>query len=141
MATYLRDENILFTATLGHLGKAIHIRSHMKGIGYLKGVPDLLIFEPAVKHGYHGLVIEMKRKDKGYASKDQVEVLERFTQRGWLAKVCYGHEEAIETVKFYMKGVVSTYADNRQCPSPTLSSTLKSLQLKELLGKPPSPHN
>ena len=70
--------------------------------GLKKGFPDLQLLIPAGP--YHGLFIELKRAKKSLSkiSKEQKEWIERLNRQGYQAKVCYGADEAIETIKGYL---------------------------------------
>jgi hypothetical protein len=71
-----------------------------KAEGVKAGVPDL--FLPVARGGYHGLFIEMKRPDhKNKPSKAQNEWQQFLTKQGYLSVVCYGYEEAIQTIQRY----------------------------------------
>ena len=73
----------------------------LKAQGLSHGVPDLMI--PVPSGGKHGLFIEMKRpKPMGKRPTDaQLKWLERLNKNGYLAVVCYGQDEAKETLKTY----------------------------------------
>lgn len=65
-----------------------------KDIGVKSGVPDLCL--PVARGQYHGLYIEMKA-ERGRVSENQKTWLQRLTEQGYLAKVCY----AIRCIKEY----------------------------------------
>ena len=81
-----------------------------KGLGWAKqqglrpGIPDIQI--PIPRGDFHGLWIELKREDE---SKARVSAAQK-AWLGWLnlsgqcARVCYGADSGIETVKKYMNG-------------------------------------
>lgn len=73
----------------------------LKQQGVKAGVPDL--FLPSPKHGYHGLYIEMKYGQNKTTS-SQREWLKKLKEQGYLCRVCYGAEEAINLIKEYVKG-------------------------------------
>jgi len=89
----------------------------LKDEGVKSGVPD--IFLPSPARGFAGLFIEMKRADakpksegaKGPLSDEQVQWLSALTKQGYLAKVCYGSEEAIGLVAWYLGGPSIAYND------------------------------
>lgn len=74
--------------------------------GMVKGVPD--IFLPVIEssdmtlHPYHGLFIEMKRKKDSKVSQEQTMFMAAVEDQGYMCKVCYGADEAIETIKKYL---------------------------------------
>lgn len=73
--------------------------ANLKRQGVKAGVPDLMI--PVAKQGYHGLFVEMK---VGYnkPSEKQEEWIKLLNRNSYLAKVCYGAEEAINLIDNYM---------------------------------------
>jgi len=70
--------------------------------GTKKGFPDWIL--PVQAGVYLGLVIELKAvRPFGQApSKEQRTWLAHFAEQGWLAKVCYGAEDAIATLDAYI---------------------------------------
>lgn len=90
----------LFTATMGGQYQKHHSqRRRAKATGYLKGVSDLLIFEP--KGGYCGLFIELKRDKKCYPSAEQKLFLSNATQRGYYAVCAKGFDQCKEIIDNY----------------------------------------
>ena len=74
-----------------------------KDIGVKSGVPDLCL--PVARGGYHGLYIELKA-EKGKATENQKTWIQQLTEQGYLAKVCYGFDEAIRCIiSYYQEGV------------------------------------
>lgn len=90
--------------------------ARLKAEGQRSGVPDVFCAsaEPMRRDiptncVYHGLFIEMKRKDAyrandplAGASKDQKLWIEKLRNRGYAATVCYGWEHARDTLKSYL---------------------------------------
>lgn len=76
--------------------------ARFKAEGVKSGVPD--IFLPVPRGGYHGLWIELKRREGGTVSREQKEWIARLTEQGYRAAVCRGWEEASEEIKRYMEG-------------------------------------
>ena len=72
-----------------------------KRAGVKAGVPDL--FLPVPKGNYHGLWIEMKAKG-GRIRPEQREWIEALREQGFQAYVCFGAEEAINTLRRYLCG-------------------------------------
>lgn len=78
--------------------------------GVLKGVSDLFLAVPVVKadrlrwavHAYAGLFIELKRVKGGKVSAEQYAFLARMKFRGYEAIVCYGAEDAWQTILKYL---------------------------------------
>jgi len=91
---------LLYCASAGGMRTSIGTGAKMKRMGYKKGFPDLFIYEPC--GGFFGLAIELKC-DKGTVQPHQTAWLGKLTMRGYKAVVCYGHEEAINTIKDYLK--------------------------------------
>jgi hypothetical protein len=78
----------------------------LKKLGLKAGFPDYFLFLPMGK--FHGLAIEMKRPDgatvnKAIVSDTQVEWIHNLRQHNYAAYVCYSAEEALSTVKKYLK--------------------------------------
>lgn len=71
-----------------------------KRMGVIAGFPDLFLFIP--KGGYHGLFIELKAKG-GRVSTHQQVMIGRLTKQGYLCKVCYGANQAIDEIKAYLE--------------------------------------
>lgn len=75
----------------------------MKDEGMKKGVPDLCL--PVARLGYHGLYIEMKKSKqygRSYPSKEQKEWIVSLKENGYYVDVCYGFDEAQETIIRYL---------------------------------------
>jgi VRR-NUC domain len=75
----------------------------MKATGYVKGVPDLQIFEAV--GNYHGLLIEIKDL-KGVVSKEQKEWIKKLNDRGYYATDCKGVESTIKVIDDYLAGKI-----------------------------------
>lgn len=74
-----------------------------KAMGRKSGVPDIFMAIP--RKGFHGLFIEMKRKDlkgKKSTTDNQDIFLERLSGNGYKCQVCYGAEEAIKCAIDYL---------------------------------------
>lgn len=118
VADYLRKRwpKVLFTATLGGVRVPIGLAVKLKKQGYLKGVPDLLIFKVGrkkhwvsnmpgdywIEHG-NGMAIEMKVTKGGTISTEQQKVISKLRSEGWEALVCHGADEAIRAIEEYLK--------------------------------------
>ena len=81
----------------------------MKRMGLKAGVSDLFLAYPV--RTTHGLWIEMKKQKRHFDSTSQAinavrptqqEWIDRMNEVGFIAKVCYGSHEAIETIKIYL---------------------------------------
>lgn len=98
-----------FFASSGQKGK-------MKAEGLRDGVPDLFLPYPGlikvyavITGNYHGLYIEMKReiyrnRSNGGCSEDQIKWIDYLNSVGYKAVVCYGWEEARDTLVEYLNG-------------------------------------
>ena len=72
----------------------------LKAEGVLPGFPDLILAEP--RGEYHGLFLEMKREKGGRLEPRQRRMLDRLRERGYLAEVAYGVEDAWKQVEDYL---------------------------------------
>ena len=84
----------------GSRGKAEAGR--FKAMGVRKGVPDVALDIP--RGGLHGLRIEMKRRDGGKLSDDQLEWIDHYNDIGYRTVVCHGWQEAAKVIEEYLKG-------------------------------------
>ncbi len=74
--------------------------AHLKQQGVKAGVPDICLAYPAGV--YHGLYIELK-VGKNKPSDNQKEWIRNLRAAGYMAVVCYGFEQAKETIEKYLK--------------------------------------
>ena len=72
---------------------------NLKLQGVKPGVPDL--FLPAARGGFHGLFIEMK-SENGRISEHQKDWGSYLWDAGYMTKVAYGADEAIDMLKWYL---------------------------------------
>ncbi len=78
----------------------------LKDEGVSPGVPDLCIAHARGK--FHGLYIEMKRLEKESSNKPVISIEQeawilRLRAENYAAYVCYGADEAIDTIKKYLR--------------------------------------
>ncbi len=74
----------------------------LKASGVKKGFPDIQLC--VARQGYHGLFIELKRvKPKGVVSPEQREWIWYLRDAGYEVWVCYGAEEAKNTILEYLR--------------------------------------
>ncbi len=99
-ATWLTRSNILFTASANGGYRNPFEALKFKRMGVSPGFPDICI--PIPKGQYHGLFIEMKRRDGGVVSPYQKEWLESLNNYGYKAVVCHGFEQAIKETEQYL---------------------------------------
>lgn len=71
----------------------------MKREGMTRGIPDLCL--PVARQGYACLWIEMKRAG-GRVREEQAAFMDFVTEQGHYATACWGADEAIETLKWYL---------------------------------------
>jgi hypothetical protein len=74
--------------------------ANLKKQGVKKGFPDLQL--PVASGKYHGLFIEMKRIKGGKISPEQQDWLDFLNENGYFAVVCYGFQEAKNTIESYL---------------------------------------
>lgn len=76
--------------------------ARLKAEGVKKGVSDVCL--PAPSRGYHGIYIEMKRKDGTIkdVKLEQGEFLEFVQSQGYYGCVCFGWEQASKTLEWYL---------------------------------------
>ena len=89
----------LYCASAGGMRTSYLQAVKMKRTGYVKGFPDLFIYEP--RGEFHGLAIEMKKEKGGTASPEQKEWQEQLRNRGYCSYICKGNEEAIKVIDEY----------------------------------------
>ena len=88
------------TLHIGNERKASHFAGYiMKRMGVLKGASDLFMAWPA--GGYHGLFIEVKSL-VGKPTPEQKAFIQRMVDVGYYACICYGADEVISTMKYYI---------------------------------------
>jgi len=89
----------LYCASAGGMRTSYLQAIKMKRTGYVKGFPDLFIYEP--RNEYNGLAIEMKKEKGGVASPEQKRWQEQLRNRGYASYICKGNEEAIKVIDEY----------------------------------------
>ena len=92
--------NIIFTCAPANAKSMLQgIRN--KKMGYCKGWPDLFFAQPA--KGYHGLFVELKTEDGKIDKKNQQSIIDSLNAVGYKAVVCYGFNQAVDTINEYLK--------------------------------------
>lgn len=76
--------------------------ARLRSEGLRRGVPDLCL--PVARNGYHGLYIELKRKQGGRLTEDQERWIDALIQQGYCATVCKGWTEAALMIVEYLGG-------------------------------------
>ena len=76
-----------------------------KRTGRKKGVPD--VFLPVPSREYHGLFIELKRRNGRLSdlSDEQSQWIQALTEQGYKTVVCFGWEDAAQTISIYLRTV------------------------------------
>lgn len=108
VAAELRRAGVRFTSTLNGVRLSARVRAVAKTMGLERGVPDLLIFDPAPVNGQPTaleLKVEAKRPKTDRAQRFsgcepvQREYLAALAAAGWNARVGYGARDAIEKLR------------------------------------------
>jgi hypothetical protein len=89
----------LYCASAGGMRTSYLQAIKMKRTGYVKGFPDLFIYEP--RGEFHGLAIEMKKEKGGTASPEQKRWQKQLRNRGYASYICKGSEDAIKVIDEY----------------------------------------
>jgi len=84
----------------GHRLKAVAGKLAAEGVK--AGVPDTCL--PVARGEFHGLYIEMKRRDGGALSGPQRQWIADLNDHGYQAECCYGWDEAREVIEDYLAG-------------------------------------
>ena len=71
----------------------------LKRMGVLSGVPDIEL--NVSRGGYHGLFIEMK-VGMNKPTENQIEMMEELSAQGYLCRVCWSGDDAIDVIKEYL---------------------------------------
>ncbi len=107
----LKYPNVLFFSDGSGLRMSIGLAKQFKRLRSSNGVPDLFIAEP--RKGYHGLFLEIKKKDAGVFLKDgslsknkhvreQAAVLDHLSHKGYFAAFGIGLDQCCEIVDYYL---------------------------------------
>ena len=100
-ANRMPEAGLLFHIPNGGARTAV-TGARMKAEGVKKGVPDLML--PVARGGYHGLFIEMKRRQGGRVSPEQAGWLRNLEVMGYYTAVCFGADDAIKVIDDYLRG-------------------------------------
>jgi len=92
----------LYCASAGGMRTSYLQAVKMKRTGYVKGFPDIFIYEP--RGSFFGLAIEMKKEKGSTASPEQKRWQEQLRNRGYCSYICKGSEEAIKVIDEYFNG-------------------------------------
>jgi hypothetical protein len=99
--TYLElaHPDLLYTISPGGFIMSAGMAMKMMRMGYRKGTPDILFFEP--RGPYSGLLVEMK-KPGGTVSPEQEKFLTAARDRGYSCAVCFSKSSAISVLDKYL---------------------------------------
>lgn len=84
----------------GHRHHAVAAK--LKAEGVKPGVPDTCL--PVARGGFHGLYVEMKRRDGGALLPEQRAWIADLNEQGYQAECCYGWDEARAVIEEYLAG-------------------------------------
>ncbi len=90
--------DVVYCSTQGGIDQSNTSRIRMCAAGYVKGIPDLMIYTPAAE--YHGLGIELK-VGNNVPSEWQYAWKEKLKQCKWDHAFVYSLSEFIDVVTFY----------------------------------------
>jgi VRR-NUC domain len=97
---WLSLNKILFYPVANGRKATIVEAMELKRLGVRPGVPDLVI--PIARKGFHGMYVEMKRKQRGIVSAEQKFWLQALTEQGYYAVVAKGSNHFINLVNDYL---------------------------------------
>ena len=97
LSSWLNRSGVLWCHVANERNTHQHHGAALRARGVKPGVPDVLVFRSPPGSKYKGVAIELKRVKPAPSkvSHDQQIWLDRLQKEGWLARVCYGHKEAI----------------------------------------------
>ena len=96
----LQYPKALYCASLGGIRTSMTQAIMAKRTGYVKGFPDLFVYEPSPCGKYHGLALEIKTL-KGRATKEQKEWIEALNERGYKAVIVKGLPDILNCIDSY----------------------------------------
>ena len=73
-----------------------------KRTGVKAGIPDICL--PVARGAWHGLYIELKRKDGGKLSSAQALMMSKLISQNYFAVCCHGAEDACAVIYEYLTG-------------------------------------
>ena len=103
---YMELLGLRYTHAANGANKSKAVAGKMKAAGQSAGFPDLIIVTPPPCFpAARGVAIEMKRKKNGRVTQEQRNWLDYMESVGWIARVCYGADEAIDFINslWYMR--------------------------------------
>tara|TARA_R100000084_G_C4576424_1_gene111701 strand:- start:220 stop:603 length:384 start_codon:yes stop_codon:yes gene_type:complete len=99
----LQYPHAIYCASLGGLRTSMRQAKKAKATGYVKGFPDLVIYEP--NNRYYGLFLEIKQKGK-YPTKYQKDWINKLNKRGYYACCVKGIDDIVDTIDRYMNNTI-----------------------------------
>ena len=113
VAKFLEMIGALYTCSIAGAYLSVGQLTQVKRMGYTKGTPDIMVFQPGRSPYVHGLLIEMKAPKGvvsasgkisrgGEASDEQKAWGKKAEENGYRYHVCHGAEEAIAIIRNYM---------------------------------------
>jgi len=83
-------------------GRSAREGGRLKAEGVKRGVCDIML--PVPSGSYHGLFIEMKRRNgvPSNVNKDQKDFIEFVKSQGYCAEVAFGWEQAVRILESYL---------------------------------------
>lgn len=116
------------------------VAARLAAEGVMRGIPD--IFCAVAREGYHGLFIEMKKKQGGRISRDQKIRMAKLSLAGYLCVVARGADEAENILEAYVRGFVPAGVRKpvfaAQCPRKKGALTESPLSEAGMTGTPSS---
>lgn len=109
--------DLLFTISPAGFIMSAGMGMKMMRLGYTKGTPDVLIFEP--RGPYHGFLFEFKAPG-GKISPEQVDFMSRARKCGYAVAVVYETTFACALLAGYLKLAIPPANNIPECPSPML---------------------
>ena len=98
--------DILYCASAGGMRTSFKQAVKMKKTGYVRGFPDLFIYEPI--GDFHGLALEIKTKT-GRPTKEQLNWRHRLNLRNYVAEIVYGFDDSKAVIDRYLSGKVGEH--------------------------------
>jgi hypothetical protein len=98
-----KEQQLLFYAIPNGARVSIGTAVKLKAEGLRKGAPDIIFDWPRL--GYHGLRIEMKRKEGGVISPEQRAIHDALRKAGYSVHVCKGANDAERIMRWYMLSI------------------------------------
>ena len=93
------DLRLLFHVPNGG-AREIQTAARLKREGVVPGVPDYFLLVP--RHEYHGMAIELKRRDGGVLSASQITMMELLSYHGYYVVIANGWESARDLILQYL---------------------------------------